>query len=586
MTRRKWMMLVASAVVATATRVFWCQVSDWCQSLVSAWSTRSAPTVGLPVAGGRERPPQNSTIPVPSTPLSVPQFGMVTTRGSVRRAIVRGSELRVVHAARMDETGRESFATRTSTDPTSSVEWIPAEEVILWDSAVVRPLAITFGPRTLPLTERAISSVEFATNGFPNDRPLARIPVSEASSNGYWPLLAEQTVSVRGAEHRVLRVSAQTIDDEADSAVRSAHEKFDIVIVIDNTHSSELFLAAARQAVMDLFHELSASHEIAVAIVLYRDYADGIYFGPNREVTQILGHGGLVSRRDEVLQLLRPISPAPYSSGEYAEALLDGLFVSLKNIPWREGSRRLIVQIGDSSSHFEESPKNPYRLTIAKITRLARERDVRIVPVVIEGAGGPDENRRHRRQAEELAAQTDGTVLETSDLPQLARRLLVLGGNTTTSTTPTIGWTPADLDGQPLFERGWLLSGKQLEFLSSELAGLVTTLRLSTQQRSATDSETSPPPDQIAEGRASRASLFFSQPHDETWAAMLRRAGVPVSLKRLHRTQRELLEMSPSEQHELAEHLYRDWLQPLRSLQHATNAKLELDVFVPVSLLP
>ncbi len=543
--------------------------------------------------------PNESPFALRRDPVVMPRFGLVTDRGSVRRVLIDDSELRVVHAAKQEQSGKELLQVGTSTDHSSISGWITTDDVRAWNSAVVRPIPTTLAPRTIPLYELPVSCAELAVNGLPERRPLARVANEASSSDTHWPLLAEQAVSLRGHEFVAFRVGARrsqstTGATQPRTSASPERRRFDVVIVIDNTYSSDLFLAAARQAVADLARELGLEHDIAFAVVLYRDYSDGLYFGANREVTKLLGQGRLTTQRDELLRLLRPITPASYSSGDFPEAVFDGMFVALKNIPWREASHRFVVLFGDSSSHPEDSPKNPYGLSVAKITRLAREQEARVVSVFVEGAGGTHEQWLHRRQKEELAEQTDGAFLEMSDLPQLSRHLRTLGhpvpepatASNSSGSRVTIGWTLASIDGQPLFERGWLLSRKQVTLLRTELAGLVANLQLTARSTRSLDSGSDGDGEVPREVVFSRSSLFFSEAHDETWAAMLRRAGVPVSPGELDRTQRDLLTMPSAEQARLVATIHRDWLTPLTSFENSLHAADSEDVFVPVTLLP
>ncbi len=469
----------------------------------------------------------------------------------------------------------------------------------------VRPLAIRNAPRTIAIYEQPISAAELATDGLPQARPLARVPVNDEMSETYWPVLGEQSVLHHGKSHDTVRIRVglpvpkKTLANDVPAKPSDTTRPLtDVVFSIDNTYSSELFLSAAQQAAVDLMSKLAPSHRVAIGVVLFRDYADGNYFGSNGEVTKVLGQGRLIQEREPLLQLLRSITPPQYGSGDWPEAVFDGLSVGLRHISWRPNSQRFLLWFGDSSSHQIDSAKNPYRLSVKTISHMARERHVQVWPIFIEGAGGAEEQALHRRQAEEIAAQTDGEVVEYEDRALLPARLAssatdttvatfartwasepqthVLANVATTDVTAeyVTGWTLATHDGQPRFERGWLLSRKQVEFLRSELQGLAETLRMSDRFSSTHGNNDKPV-----------VSLFFSQPHTESWAALIRRAGVPVSLGVLNHSQREFLELPTEVQLRIANTIRDQWLTPLSAFLDS-NTQANADVFISEKLLP
>ncbi|MDA3873699.1 MAG: hypothetical protein PF795_07035, partial [Kiritimatiellae bacterium] len=111
------------------------------------------------------------------------------------------------------------------------------------------------------------------------------------------------------------------------------------------------------------------------------------------------------------------LKEAGKGSGEFSEAVYDGVLAGLQETEWRgeELSAKILILIGDNSAHDFGHKKNPQGIRPEELAKAAKEKGVRIFSLVVPGGGDRSERARHEQQFQFLAESTGGESLPLSD---------------------------------------------------------------------------------------------------------------------------------------------------------------------------
>jgi len=143
----------------------------------------------------------------------------------------------------------------------------------------------------------------------------------------------------------------------------------DLVFVVDATASMEKFIVQARAAIDGIIADVSAVvPDLRIGVVAYRDRVDPWL---TRQVS-------LTDDRYLIHNFLADLEAA--GGGDFEEAVDEGLRVAIEDLPWRSGSRRVIVLVGDAPPHDNDMQR---ALSLAR--SFARDRQS-VLDVLYTGA--------------------------------------------------------------------------------------------------------------------------------------------------------------------------------------------------------
>ena len=208
--------------------------------------------------------------------------------------------------------------------------------------------------------------------------------------------------------------AADCFRDQQGSGV--AHLAMEAVFVIDMTASMGPYIDAVRNAVRESTQALAqqvGTDQIRFGLVGYRDVihaSPGIEFVSNNftpellppvEFSEMLKSGGSGTENSPA------IAEATVGSGDYAEEVFAGLETAI-NSAWSEDVARVIILIGDASSHPLEHEKNTTGLDEVSIREMADQADIYIASIYV-GSDTDSDFALAKPQFETLAAGSDGS---------------------------------------------------------------------------------------------------------------------------------------------------------------------------------
>lgn len=132
--------------------------------------------------------------------------------------------------------------------------------------------------------------------------------------------------------------------------------QIDIAFCVDLTNSMTPFIEAARAQASRILDELRAAPDVdlRVAFVGYRDV------GKLPKGLEVVHVNGFTSETGTTkLALERAVIGSPADNTDAAEAVFSGLVACL-NLPWRAGSYRIVVLVGDAPPHGCGATSSPY----------------------------------------------------------------------------------------------------------------------------------------------------------------------------------------------------------------------------------
>ena len=173
-----------------------------------------------------------------------------------------------------------------------------------------------------------------------------RYAILEQSSDPSQPFL----IGVPGATPDISRITQHIEKQSKVSEVR------DVVFLIDATKSMEPYLILAgkiAKKIMDKFRlkkeKLKEIGELRFGAAIYRDYADELPY-QYEVVEDLTTQVRLMKKRLGNIAVRRNFE-RPNDPAYYPEAVFQGIVHSIRGMNWKQGSRKLIIHIGDAGNH-------------------------------------------------------------------------------------------------------------------------------------------------------------------------------------------------------------------------------------------
>ena len=313
------------------------------------------------------------------------------------------------------------------------IGWVPSEYAVEWNNRLgaLQPPLVE-GGRAAPLLvyETAEAWAEILETGDTDHEPIARAVPTDRKYSMPWPVAESKRLVIDGRSYELSRLlflgefsdqhppaSKQYTPQEL-TEIATDLRRLDVAFVLDNTSSTTPFIEAIVKVIQEITESLAGIEgvDLATSLVRYRDHAGGAGspFGEGPSVTRTVP---LTTDIAAFLRKVAPLRPAGPESpnNDWPEAAYDGLYKALSDTPWRgDLSERVVIWIGDNSSHPPGHDKNPMQLSGPKLAKLANDPSTHatVIPICIRGAGGDAEQELHRRQCEYLAHETGGTVFD------------------------------------------------------------------------------------------------------------------------------------------------------------------------------
>lgn len=184
--------------------------------------------------------------------------------------------------------------------------------------------------------------------------------------------------ALRG-ESRLLRVAAMrqtgnpgaSTPGTAAASADTARPSIDLVFVMDLSSSMKPFVDATTKAIAGVSEKLT-SGTLAPSVKFgfwgYRDRAPDQDFGAGKVTKNFTP---ALQGRQEFLQTLAGVDVSSSPAGDYAEAVFYGVRDAIESTAWTPGAMRVIILIGDASSHAAGNEKNPQNLSQETVRALA-----------------------------------------------------------------------------------------------------------------------------------------------------------------------------------------------------------------------
>jgi Mg-chelatase subunit ChlD len=186
------------------------------------------------------------------------------------------------------------------------------------------------------------------------------------------------------------------------------HAGFDAVFVIDATGSMDPVIEPVKARIDELIAEIQRLVPVArVGIVLYKDE------GPLSDF--VVRKSDLTFHGDKLRSILAGVQ-AEGGGPDWEEAVARGLATAVREMSWRQRSRKVIVLVANSPPHPQDWPE------IEQI--LAEFRGRGGVVTAIEAAL-PEFRDEVRRSLERIAAAGGGEVLSLDERESILRSLMV-----------------------------------------------------------------------------------------------------------------------------------------------------------------
>jgi hypothetical protein len=171
----------------------------------------------------------------------------------------------------------------------------------------------------------------------------------------------------------------------------------DLAFVVDATASMDKFIEQARTAIDGIIADVSAVvPDLRMGVVAYRDRMDSWL---TRQVP-------LTDDRYRIHNFLADLQAA--GGGDFEEAVDEGLRVAIEELAWREGSRRVLVLVGDAPPHDADEQG-----TLSLVRGFARDKHS-VLDVLYTGARPgaepTDRDRNAQKVFDRLARSANGHV--------------------------------------------------------------------------------------------------------------------------------------------------------------------------------
>ncbi len=260
-----------------------------------------------------------------------------------------------------------------------------------------------------------------ATTPLPEDFPIVsmepKLAVDVTKQFYLLPILEHKTITMESYEGRMLRLAAVSgkadekrekpadirVNQEAlkavtvteqDVAATKKDAKFDIVWVMDTTRSMQPYIEEVRNTLETMSKSLAAKPEMAERIkfglVAYRD---------SEEIKDI---GYLTKNFTPELQdvtsfvtTLGGVKETTTDSVDLNEDMFAGVKSAIESAPWRDGSARFVIVVGDAPSHEPGHKWNSTNLDEKSLRELATKNNVTILGIHV----APKVKKKYNRLA-------------------------------------------------------------------------------------------------------------------------------------------------------------------------------------------
>lgn len=235
------------------------------------------------------------------------------------------------------------------------------------------------------------------------------------------PIIGKKIVNVNGQMKKIYNIAYLHSNDV--SIVRE-HRQLDIVFVMDTTRSMQDYIDGLKAVVTSLIGDITkqGADDVQFGFVGYRDRMKNVDINEKLRIVKdgsneryngdaVYRYSPLTANYDLFIKSLQDVEEAKVSSGDLAEAMLDGLYsaIDVSKTGWRPGSLKVIVLVGDCSGHDKDDPvKNRHGYTIERISHMANDNKIRIIAIKIASKTKKDiayvnEDAKHKSQMQELA---------------------------------------------------------------------------------------------------------------------------------------------------------------------------------------
>jgi len=185
-------------------------------------------------------------------------------------------------------------------------------------------------------------------------------------------------------------------------------EMRDVVFLIDATMSMKPYLTLAGKIAKDIMkrfrqkkEKLKELGQLRFGAAIYRDYADELPY--QFEIVEDLTHQvGLMKKRLENIHVRRN-HESPNDPAYFPEAVFQGIMHCIKGMNWKQGSRKLIIHIGDAGNHN----RGQDNFTEQNIAELLIESDISYSALMIASEKGS----QGRIEARKLFCKQSRTII-------------------------------------------------------------------------------------------------------------------------------------------------------------------------------
>ena len=225
-----------------------------------------------------------------------------------------------------------------------------------------------------------------------------RYAILEQGTDSGQPFL----IGVPGATPDISRITQHIEKQSKVSEVR------DVVFLIDATKSMEPYLVLAgkiAKKIMDKFRlkkeKLKEIGELRFGAAIYRDYADELPY-QYEVVEDLTTQVRLMKNRLEHISVRRNFE-RPNDPAYYPEAVFQGIVHCVRGMNWKQGSRKLVIHIGDAGNHS----RGQDRFKENDIARLLVDNDISYSAILITS----ETNNKGRIYARKLFCKQTRTII-------------------------------------------------------------------------------------------------------------------------------------------------------------------------------
>jgi len=229
--------------------------------------------------------------------------------------------------------------------------------------------------------------------------------VEDEYSDTYMLQLAAAVPNKRTKEEDVCTTDRKDFKECAEKMGKVSENqlKVNIVYVMDLTASMNDFVAAVNEAMRNSARVISAigdeNSRIKFGIVGYRDSLKSSK--ANEFIVKNYTKDGLVSNEDFVKIMESQVRVA--AGGDIPEEVYAGYLTALNEIKWDKDAIKMIVLVGDASSHEPSHEFSTTKKSALELRQLANEQNVYVASIYIKNNKFKDDWPRGIKQFKELA---------------------------------------------------------------------------------------------------------------------------------------------------------------------------------------